>query len=775
MEMMIERVLILLTTPPGNIAYFLVLLLSIAGAFQGTWEKKKKPIDADLRRLMLCLLVLAGTILLPFLLQILINMGVPIRQGAYHLVEDTCISIGIIWIVKCWLNFEHQKMKDLIPTILTGFLIIVALVISLLFRIVINNNLYKHSIPDNSWHILTAIFILAALIILFIKRRKGFWIGALIFVLLMAGQILYLVTFYQGTDPTGTVRLFQLLSYPFMLALPIIYQTEEEKDESTTHFSEIDIEKHLAPERVQVAVYNELVQPIIALLESDREDFKLELVKIMSEKMGAEVATLCKVKNDESIIFHSGCDLVTGKRLAQSDFIDINLAREIKSHLEGKAAILESIDHPEFQEMIRHAIGIDKPGDLLVAPIPCGEKPIQPEAFLLLNSHSNRNWSEDAVILTETYCRAIGPFYRFHNQQSNLAHAYELANVHINNATEEIREFREVNPWFAESDFENLNLEEMIKQLLNEFETLKRSVDEVQKVESREKDKEANSDILQYQAQFKLLLNEVARLKQDLAAVDKEILQTEKETPIKQPEPDTEHNLTIFSKKIREPLTVIIEFTNLLLSETLGILGAKQFNCLFKIKESSLSIQKYLDEVSREETNQDVKQTDDPFFDLDPLVDQAIMKASVIMKDRKIALHLELPQQLPKVQIARDSLQETFNQLFLIASELCDENGIIKFQLKFILVESKDFLQINMDKIGGDPLPSQLADELEKMEQSITDERQVSSDVQQRMKILRSLVYEISGRTWVEDLPGGGFSINLLLPYIKESSPGAIH
>ena len=108
---MIERILILLTTPPGNIAYFLVLLLSIVGAFQGTWEKRGKPISAGIKKLILCLVVLSTTILIPLLLQTLDLMGISIGRGALHLIEDTCISIGIIWIINCWLKIEHQKVE----------------------------------------------------------------------------------------------------------------------------------------------------------------------------------------------------------------------------------------------------------------------------------------------------------------------------------------------------------------------------------------------------------------------------------------------------------------------------------------------------------------------------------------------------------------------------------------------------------------------------------------------------------------------------------------
>ncbi|HKZ43911.1 MAG TPA: tripartite tricarboxylate transporter TctB family protein [Anaerolineales bacterium] len=753
---MIERVLILLTSPPGNIAYFLVLMLSIAGTFHCSWEKRRKPLDSDFKGLMLCLAILAGTILLPFVLQIMISSGTSIPQGAYHLVEDACVSIGTIWIIKCWLDFEHQKMKVIIPFILTGILAVSAIVIGLVFRQSIRDNLYQHSIPDLGWHIVTAILIAAALFILFIKRRKGFWLGAFILGLLMAGQLLYLVTFYQSTDPIGTIRLFQLLSFPIMLAHPI------------THPSRTGNTDQVISDQLQYDVYDALVQPIVALMDSDREEFREALVGIMSKGLGAESGILIQVQNDESLIIQSGWDLITRGKPSQSIEIDGGMAGVLRKILSGNAVIMEGSQYPELQELIAHIFGIAEPGSMLVAPIPEPEKSDQPEGFIFLNPHSKQPWTEKAVSRAENYCLAIGPFYHFHCQQADLTQAYEQANIQIRNATEEIKEFREVNPWFADRDFENLSLDVMVKRLLKEIESLRNTVEEIQTDKNKEKAESLELVISQYQAQFKLLLGEVARLKKELEASEKKGLQSNNDKLVV---PIRDENLSQFYEKIRQPLIVIIGYTDRLLSESMGSLGENQFKYLYKIKASSLSIKKTLDEISKGISVQNTDAAHE-FYELDSLIDRAIMLASGIMKEKRIALQLESPTDHPKLQISCHPLQEIINQLFMITSDICSENGVIKFQLKFIPVDAENQLQIRMSKIGGGPFPSQLAEDLAITEQSQTEERPVRSDLQQRVKVLRSLVYELEGRTWSEDLPSGGFTINVLLPCVKEESIG---
>ena len=107
-------------------------------------------------------------------------------------------------------------------------------------------------------------------------------------------------------------------------------------------------------------------------------------------------------------------------------------------------------------------------------------------------------------------------------------------------------------------------------------------------------------------------------------------------------------------------------------------------------------------------------------------------------------------------------------QVFVIASQLCDEGGSIKFHLHFINVDQKDHMLLKMIKIGGEPFPIDLANKLESWEQAQGGHRLTQSDLIESVITVRSLMNELSGRIWVEEFAKGGFSICLFLPCKKK-------
>ena len=764
---MIERILILLTSPPGNIAYFLVLLLSIVGAFQGTWEKRGKPIDAGIKKTLLCLMVLISTILIPLLLQILELMGISIGQGAFHLVEDTCISVGLIWMLNCWLKIENRKIGDILPIIPTILFIMLALTSVVISGQAISANNYRHSFLDISWHILTATIIAAALFILLLKRRRGYILAGIILVLILAGQILYLVTHYPNVDPTGTIRVFQLLAFPFMLALPANIPEKDPLDTQMKVAEEVNLDESLLPSRVQIDVYSEVVQPIVDLLETDKDDFDEGLVKTMTRKMDADIGYLIHPEKEGSLLLHSGYDLVNKKSSTQCSIDNENVIKKIKPLLKGYAKILKENNQAFIREEIGVSLGFDDPGGILVAPINDVHHKTRSEAFIFLNPHSNRDWSEIAADQVEIYNKAIAPFFHFHMEQVNLTNAYKISNKQVCDTKDEIKDYHDENPWLAEEDLKTLTLTEMVNILLQEIETFKNSIDNDQIDDAENKLGVHSSVLMKYEEQFRLLLGEVAQLKKELKTAEQKIKDSnQKDFKFREHTPPDKKMLS-FSKEIHNPLTTIIEFTNILLSESMGILSDKQFKCLHQIKASSLSIHNILNEIDRLGLKAKVDELSSDFFDLDPLIDQAIMLVSVILQERRIALQLDLPPSLPKVNIAKDSLQDIINQVFLIASQFSNESGIIKFHLQFINVDNEDLILLKMNKVGGDPFPSELVQELEGSKQTPEQYRPEPYELRQRIIKVRSLKEELSGRIWVEDLAEGGFSINLSLPYNK--------
>ena len=56
------------------------------------------------------------------------------------------------------------------------------------------------------------------------------------------------------------------------------------------------------------------------------------------------------------------------------------------------------------------------------------------------------------------FCKAIAPFYYFHQEQVNLTQEYEIANKQLCDTAEAIKGFHDENPCFAEDYTSKLDL-----------------------------------------------------------------------------------------------------------------------------------------------------------------------------------------------------------------------------------------------------------------------------------------------------------------------------
>ena len=126
--------------------------------------------------------------------------------------------------------------------------------------------------------------------------------------------------------------------------------------------------------------------------------------------------------------------------------------------------------------------------------------------------------------------------------------------------------------------------------------------------------------------------------------------------------------------------------------------------------------------------------------------DHAIMHVSDILQERRIALQLDLPANLHKVGIAKNSLQEDRQPCFSDTSHLSDEGGIIKFHLHFINVDQMDLMLLKMNKVGGDPFPIDLGQKLESWEQT-QGNISLTKVILRKVITVRSLKDQLLGRS----------------------------
>jgi len=112
MSQFIGQIFTLLTTPPGNLIYHLVLAFSLAGALQGAvhhWRSHEFP---QARRMVFGLSLLLGLQLFLFAISGLVWQGILASQTVLPPLDRAITLLSLIWIAWLWVFPEPVRMAD---------------------------------------------------------------------------------------------------------------------------------------------------------------------------------------------------------------------------------------------------------------------------------------------------------------------------------------------------------------------------------------------------------------------------------------------------------------------------------------------------------------------------------------------------------------------------------------------------------------------------------------------------------------------------------------
>jgi signal transduction histidine kinase len=165
-------------------------------------------------------------------------------------------------------------------------------------------------------------------------------------------------------------------------------------------------------------------------------------------------------------------------------------------------------------------------------------------------------------------------------------------------------------------------------------------------------------------------------------------------------------------KEIYIPLNTISNYCDLLLSQTVGILGTLQQKFVERIGNSAVQIRGLLDNFQESTLVKDLSnQPDDNSSDLHTILEQILSRNSLLLQEKQIVLQMEVPEELPKLLGERDDLYTIIDALVMNALIITPKDGSL-----CISAINETNLATNMVKLkvrdGGPGIP---AKELKKL------------------------------------------------------------
>jgi signal transduction histidine kinase len=326
-------------------------------------------------------------------------------------------------------------------------------------------------------------------------------------------------------------------------------------------------------------------------------------------------------------------------------------------------------------------------------------------------------------------------------------------------------------------------------------------------------ERDTSSEVDHLEKELRLALQEIAHLKKDLSLADIKILElkgeangknkpsegdgekaeefaalpqaAENETPSMEEQqdtisreklvikPETLQGIAAISQELRQPMASIVGYTDLLLGESVGILGALQRKFLERVKVSTERMSSLIEELVQFSYRKNGIPLTSEAVDFNTVIDEAMVHTLGQMREKNIILRVDIPNQLPPINADRDALQQIIIHLLQNAISATPDEGEIRLHAQVREENGRmDYVLLQVADTGAG-IPSEEFPRLfSRLYRAENPAIRGVGDPGIGLSIVKSLVEALGGRVWVDSAPGKGSTFSVLLPISRPGSNG---
>jgi signal transduction histidine kinase len=775
----LNQIFSVLTEPAGSLIYHLILVFSIAGALQSAFVHWRSSEFPQARRTMFGLGMLLVAQIGLFLVSALGMQGL-INLPLFLPPLDRAVTLfSLIWFIWLWAFPEPSRPADA-GTWLLSLLVLSSLGLSLA--------VYSQSQPaftsynltaaDTYWQLASLGFSLLGLFLLAVRRPNGWGYGMAVFLICFLGHLLYMMVGRVEGDFPALVRLAHMAAYPILLTLPQRFPTA-----SNTLTS---VKQQDAPvgERRKYSTDPKTFHALLGLAgESSTDKLSQAITRAIAQTMLADLCFLIYLTdNNNQMQIASGYDLIREENLEGGSLNKTVIPMLTNALQRGRPLRLPASSTSADIKGLSDMLGLNNPGHLLSVPIITPDKePLG--GVLLLSPYSNRLWSaEDQAFLTNIALSLV-PVIQRGQKMSSLEIKGEQTKQALDVAQSRITDLeRRNNDLLKQMDSVRAEAQQGLTQA-EDLAALRSMQEETQ--QALEKLRQENEDLratanskstkktgapAQMENELRLSLEEVARLQNQLAEANMRIVEVEKGTSAVRSNEQAEVVASI-SQELRQPMSSIVGYTDLLLGESVGILGTLQRKFVERIKASTERIGNLIDDLIQVTTLEtglhDMKP--EP-VNLDLIIDNAMTYTSSQIREKNISMHLDLPKSMAPIFADREALQQILIHLLQNAGAASPLEGTVHLRVQTKTEDGQDYVLIQVTDTGGGIPAEDLGRVFTRLYRADNVLIQGVGDTGVGLSIAKTLTEAQKGRIWVDTQAGVGSTFSVLLPIARDAS-----
>lgn len=759
----------LLTASPGSLVYHLTLAVSLSLSLALTLEIRSRSPGVTVNR---WALATAGLLMLRLGYMLIASLlwALSIDGGLILPPLDRFVSLTSVMLF-AWPLILPQADRTLDQVFAAGSaLALLATLVSVVLLAFLGAPVdFNATVLNLAWSLLGFTLVLAVITGLSIRRPKEWPLGLGGFSLLGLGFILHLLLSITGSTQgslAGSVRLFELAGYPLLViaALRAAPSTPSKPETPQRATSE-------AGARPSADAISEMAE--LTSIDS-METLAAKAVQALARVMRAEYVLLLSPPDSEGqFVIAKAYDLIRDHPLPGAA-LDTRRCPVIATALSRHHTLTFPLQSqaPDI-DALKGILNLDNLGPALLTPMVADDQ--LHGGLLVLSPYARRQWSDDERAILETtaghLAKRLDQIKRMAAQQELLAsdtstqlgEAQHRIGVLQQENTRLLQELRAITG--GQGDTPSQELEAILvmhEDAQKKIRGLEKEIERLTALQSEPSQSEISMEVDRLAAELQLALRELAESRARLAATETEI--DVEGLPRVAGGPDVDAIASI-AQDLRQPMSSILGYTDLLLGESVGLLGAMQRKFLDRVRsgiERMGTLLNDLIQVTALETGT-MSLTPGP-VDLMHCVEEAITQVSGPMREKNLALRMDLPDEVPPVLGDDDAVIQILVHLLSNAISVSPEGDEVVIASRVQETEQGGFLMLALSDAGEGIPSNELARVFHHNYRADSAIIQGIGESSVALPLVKALCETLGGRVWVDSEVGVGSTFTVLLP-----------
>ena len=773
--MILSEAISLLTSPPGSLFYHLTLamdltlLFGIAHMFhvqsQNSLYNRWRIAAGGLLAARLMLMIVAT---MTWLLLVEGNLFLP--------PMDRFVSVAGI-VVFFWVTLTAKSRRP------GNMAVLLALGLGLMgiianFFVLDGNSIAKpfnSTLADAVWCLAGLSIALSAAITMTLRRPPHWYLNLGGFCLLTAGFVLHMIQGPKEGFLAGFVRWAELGAYPLLtLAATSTLTFSRPVSPAMAQEATLDHSPSLEPSRF------EILAEIASLINAEKaSELATLIVKSLATSMRAELCLLFTPPDPSGqFAIATAYDLIHEHHLPGATLDSKNCPVIITALNRHRSLRLPAVSRSPDVQTLQAKLKVESIGPSLMVPLIAGEEVLG--GVMLLSPYTRRPWRVEDQIAMEQVASHLAQRLLQLNRTAMVATGQIIARdkalleterqIHsLEQAITHLTTQLQVN-----SDAVGLSQDENLSALL---ETHNQALETIQVLEAETERLKATvregmlnmspDEIMRKPDKYQMLIRELHELRARLAAAEAGMDSTGRRTPDSTPDIEI---ITSIAKELHQSMAPIIEYTDLLLGETVGTLGTTQRNFIEQVRSSIEKMGDLVDnllQITAVETSK-LSLTHEP-VDLLHCIDEAVSQASAMLGKKKLALRMDFPDQIHPIVGEQGLIVQIITHLLNNAIGASPEGEEIIIAARIQEAEEAEFIMLTISDAGEGIPTEDLGRVFQRVEPTDYIPIPGLGESSISLSIVQDLSEAIGGRIWFDSEVGIGSTFTILMP-VNDSS-----